>query len=61
MEEDEIEKRIPREVIELGRSFEMKVIAIWVTAMETEIYFCEENPSEATLTRIEQLSQSILG
>ena len=61
MEEEEIMKRLPEKLIEMGQSFEMKAIAIWVTATETEIYFCEENPTEETLSKIEQLSQSILG
>ena len=61
MNEDEITKRIPEEVIDLAASFELKAVAIWTTDTETEIFFGDENPDEEQVTMIEQLSQSFLG
>ena len=61
MDENEINRRLPKDMQELSDSFEMKTIAIWITDNTTEIYYCEAEPCDETLVRIDQLSQSFLG
>ena len=61
MDENEINRRLPKDMMELSESFEMKTIAIWITDNTTEIYYCEAEPCDETLVRIDQLSHSFLG
>ena len=60
MDEIEIEKRVPAEIVDLASSFEMKIVAIWVTDTETEIYCCDVEPDDETVSRLEMLSQSFI-
>ena len=61
MDDKEINDRVPNEIKELCESFELQMIAIWVTEDTTEVYLCETDPEDETLSRIEQLSQSLIG
>ena len=57
---DEIDERLTPEFKDVFESFELQVVAIWVTNDTTEIFFCETDPDDVTLSRIEQLSQSFI-
>ena len=59
--EDEVNERLTIDLRDMCSSFELQAIAIWVTDKVTEVYFCETNPDDETLIRIENLSQSFMG
>lgn len=60
MDNDEIEKRVPEELRCAAESLELKTVAIWVTDRTTEVFFCEAEPDDETIVRLEQLSQSFM-
>ena len=60
-DKDEINERVTIDIRDLCDSFELQAVAIWVTDKITEVYFCETDPCDETLVRIENLSQSFMG
>ena len=58
MEKEEIKKRLTRKIMSCITGEKYKVIAIWVTDKDTEIFICPENPDEKTASKILSLSQS---
>ena len=61
MDDEEIKKRVPEKLTSVADSLEMKTVAIWVTDRTTEVFFCEAEPDDETIVRLEQLSQSFMG
>ena len=48
MEKGEIKKRLTRKIMSCIMEEKCKIVAIWVTDNDTEIFICPENPDEKT-------------